>query len=121
VAKWCIKAKLVAVLNNTQNHKDVQGNGSVVLRILDLGKMNRSGNFYYSMKELRRLLDKRMVGPRSYSGVDREKTSLLLTGSPIPQSSGPQTGHARTDLLLSTAEFALDLGNGLCHEKPTVK
>jgi hypothetical protein len=93
----------------------------VVLRILDLGKMKMSGHFYYSMKELRRLLDRGMAGPHSYSGVDSEETSLLLSGSPIPQSSGPQPGHAPTELLLMTVEFARDLGGGLCLEKPTVK
>jgi len=89
----------VAVLNYTQNRKDLEGNGSVVLRILDRGKMKISDHFYYSMKELRRLLDRRMVGPHSYSEFDRKKTSLLLPGSPIPQSSVPQPGHAPTELL----------------------
>jgi hypothetical protein len=93
----------------------------MVLRILDLGQMKMNGRFYYSMKELRRFLDRRMVGPHSYSGVDTEKTPLLLQGCPIPQSSVPQPGHAPTELLLMTVEFALDLGSGLCREKPTVK
>jgi hypothetical protein len=62
-----------------------------------------------------------MVGPHSNSGVEREETSLLLPGNPIPQSSVPQAGHEPTELLLMTVEFKLDLGGGLCHEKPTVK
>jgi hypothetical protein len=57
----------------------------MVLQILDLGQMKMNGYFHYSMKDLRRFLDRRIVGPHSYSGVDREKTPLLLQGSPIPQ------------------------------------
>jgi len=82
--------------------------------------MKMSAHFYHSMKELRRLLDRRVAGPRSFSGVDTEKTSLLLPGSPIPQSCGPQLGNAPTELLLMTVESELDLGSGLCRENPTV-
>ena len=83
--------------------------------------MKMSAHFYYSMKELRRILDRRVVGLCSFSGVDRVKTSLLLPGSPIPQSCSPQLGHAPTELLLMTVESELDLGSSLCREKPTVK
>lgn len=82
--------------------------------------MKMSAHFYHSMKTLRRLLARRVVGPIAFL-ESIEKRRLCSYREARFLSCGPQLGHAPTELFLMAVESELDLGSGLWREKPTVK